>query len=416
MPTSPTMASPTTQPPPPPPPPFDPQQQQQQQLPQYQQHLPQHQQQPPQLLLAQLTTVKNARDLASAAPRLLLAPGMLFRSACPAGCSERDASLLCGGLGVRTLLDLRSDEERLQDPRCLLLHARGSEVRAFDRAGVGAAPSSSSSSAAAAAGENFAPSSSRSSLSNLARRLLGRESPRKPIHRPTLPLGHVPADDPAPPNPGEPSLVVRHVSLLDKKRFRKALIAEMPKRSAAAVMALGLLARVTPSALGFAEKSRELAMDKINEGGLSNMYHCLLESSDAEIAAALRLLLSSAERGAPALFFCRAGKDRTGLVSALLLSVCGADDDSILNDYVLSDDPRAQEIALGGLEKSRDLQGLDTRAFARAPREALAEALRRLRAKHGSVGRYLDERAGFTLAEQARLRAALAGKRPTPAL
>ena len=147
------------------------------------------------------------------------------------------------------------------------------------------------------------------------------------------------------------------------------------------------------------------------------MYHCLLESSDAEIGAALRALLSSAERGAPALFFCRMGKDRTGLVAALVLSICGADEESILNDYVLSDDPRAEEIALGGMEKSRDLKGLDSRVFARAPREALEGALRRLREKHGSVGSYLDERAGFTMAEQARLRAALsAGRRPTPAL
>ena len=75
---------------------------------------PQQRAQPPpppsSLLLAQLTTVKNARDLSSAAPHVL-APGILFRSACPAGCSERDVAVLRGALGVRTLLDLRSDEE-----------------------------------------------------------------------------------------------------------------------------------------------------------------------------------------------------------------------------------------------------------------------------------------------------------------
>ena len=246
-------------------------------------------------------------------------------------------------------------------------------------------------------------------------------SARRPVHRPTLPLGPVPADDPAPPRPGEPPLVVHHVSLLDKERFRRALISEMPRRNAAAVVGLGLLSRAAapvapPLGRALAEKSRELAMDKINQGGLSNMYHCLLESSDAEIGAALRALLSSAERGAPALFFCRAGKDRTGIVAALVLCVCGADDGSVLDDYVLSDDPRAEEIALGGLEKSRDLRGLDTRVFARAPREAMERALRRLRERHGSVEAYLDVRAGFTLAEQARLRAALAEKRPTPAM
>ena len=444
---------------------------------------PQQRAQPPpppsSLLLAQLTTVKNARDLSSAAPHVL-APGILFRSACPAGCSERDVAVLRGALGVRTLLDLRSDEERLRDPRCLLLHSEGSEVNAFDRAGVGAAPSSSRASlltAAAAAGADgppSSPSSLRRSLSGLARRLLGGAGggegdpcSRKPLHAPTLPLGHVPADDPAPPGPGEPPLVVHRVSLLDKRRFRGALLSEMPRRrDAAAVVALGLLARATPGSLSLrlAERSRALAMDGINQGafdfffhfslffgrgnvgrregekkthsslfspplslsflrlpsspgGLSNMYHCLLESSDAEIGASLRALLSSAERGAPALFFCRMGKDRTGLVAALVLSICGADERAILDDYVLSDDPSAEEIALGGLEKSRDLQGLETRLFARAPREAMEGALRRLREKHGSVEKYLSLRAGFTQAEQARLRAALsAGKRPTPAL
>ena len=373
----------------------------------------QRQQQQPALLLAQLTTVQNARDLASAAAPGLIAPGRLFRSACPAGCCERDVAVLRRELGVRTLLDLRSDEERRQDPRCLLLHSEGAEVNAFDRAGVGAAPSSSKA-AGEGEGEGEGGGGGGAAFASFA-------SARRPVHRPTLPLGPVPADDPAPPRPGEPPLVVHHVSLLDKERFRRALISEMPRRNAAAVVGLGLLSRAAapvapPLGRALAEKSRELAMDKINQGGLSNMYHCLLESSDAEIGAALRALLSSAERGAPALFFCRAGKDRTGIVAALVLCVCGADDGSVLDDYVLSDDPRAEEIALGGLEKSRDLRGLDTRVFARAPREAMERALRRLRERHGSVEAYLDVRAGFTLAEQARLRAALAEKRPTPAM
>ena len=240
-----------------------------------QQQQQQQQQQPPHLLLAQLTTVQNARDLASAVAATagpgrgpLIAPGRLFRSACPAGCSERDVSILRKGLKIRTLLDLRSDEERRQDPRCLLLHSEGNEVSAFDRAGVGAAPSSSSSSSTAVvggegAGAAASSSASASSVSSFA---------RKPVHRPTLPLGPVPADDPAPPLPGEPPLVVHHISLLDKKRFRKALISEgMPKRNAAAVVALGLLARAASPvsgslSSGLAEKSRELAMAKINQG------------------------------------------------------------------------------------------------------------------------------------------------------
>lgn len=39
----------------------------------------------------------------------------------------------------------------------------------------------------------------------------------------------------------------------------------------------------------------------------------------------------------PVLFGCLTGKDRTGLVSALVLSVCGATRDQIMKDYMLSD-------------------------------------------------------------------------------
>lgn len=227
--------------------------------------------QQPSLLLAQLTTVQNARDLASAAPGLL-APGLLFRSACPAGCSDGDVSVLRSkekGLGVRTLLDLRSDEERQRDPRCLLLHAEGTEVEAFYRAGVGAAPSSSSSSSGASAPPPPPPSLTATAADDYgAASFQPRSKPA--VHSPTLPLGHVPADDPASPRPGEPRLVAHQVSLLDKVRFKKSLISEMPrKRDAAAVVGLSLLAKVVPSSLGglwLAERSRSLAMDRINQG------------------------------------------------------------------------------------------------------------------------------------------------------
>ncbi len=38
------------------------------------------------------------------------------------------------------------------------------------------------------------------------------------------------------------------------------------------------------------------------------------------------------------LFFCNAGKDRTGVVSAIILHRLGADDEYIINDYMLSTD------------------------------------------------------------------------------
>ena len=45
-------------------------------------------------------------------------------------------------------------------------------------------------------------------------------------------------------------------------------------------------------------------------------------------------VLAEAEEGV--LFHCTAGKDRTGVVSAIILMACGADRDAIVTDYVVS--------------------------------------------------------------------------------
>lgn len=45
-------------------------------------------------------------------------------------------------------------------------------------------------------------------------------------------------------------------------------------------------------------------------------------------------VLAEADKGV--LFHCTAGKDRTGVVSAIILMACGADRDDIVSDYVVS--------------------------------------------------------------------------------
>jgi protein-tyrosine phosphatase len=76
--------------------------------------------------------------------------------------------------------------------------------------------------------------------------------------------------------------------------------------------------------------------------------------------AVLRLYLSNLHRRAgvlgdlltrlcqpdnlPALFHCTAGKDRTGLAAALLLSALGTDRDTVIADYALSGDVPAPDI------------------------------------------------------------------------
>jgi hypothetical protein len=59
-----------------------------------------------------------------------------------------------------------------------------------------------------------------------------------------------------------------------------------------------------------------------------------IEAADG-IGEALRLIADPA--AAPLVFHCIAGKDRTGMISALTLSLLGVDDETIADDYTLSE-------------------------------------------------------------------------------
>jgi len=68
----------------------------------------------------------------------------------------------------------------------------------------------------------------------------------------------------------------------------------------------------------------------------AEVYLTMLQSGSAAYAAALRAL---AEPGTmPAVFFCMAGKDRTGVFSAIVLGLLGVSDSDIVADYVLTHD------------------------------------------------------------------------------
>ena len=51
-----------------------------------------------------------------------------------------------------------------------------------------------------------------------------------------------------------------------------------------------------------------------------------------------RILRTITESETNVMYFCTAGKDRTGVVSALLLRRLGASDETIIEDYMLSRD------------------------------------------------------------------------------
>ena len=67
---------------------------------------------------------------------------------------------------------------------------------------------------------------------------------------------------------------------------------------------------------------------------LEAFYRAILVRHADAIRSVIEILADPANL--PAMVHCTAGKDRTGMVVALLLSVAGVDDETIVNDYALT--------------------------------------------------------------------------------
>ena len=168
---------------------------------------------------------------------------------------------------------------------------------------------------------------------------------------------------------------------------------------AVAYRALPLVPDLAPAAL-FAEAAR---------GGdvLGAFYARALE----EHRAAMRDVLSavaSAPDGA-VMVHCTVGKDRTGLVAALVLAVAGVAQETIVADYALTEAMIAA-LAAGLIDQARR-HGADPAAMARlmaAPAGTMRATLAGLAARHGSVTGYLD-RIGLPPGDRSALRDRMLG-------
>ncbi|MEO3812690.1 tyrosine-protein phosphatase [Sphaerisporangium sp. B11E5] len=144
--------------------------------------------------------------------------------------------------------------------------------------------------------------------------------------------------------------------------------------------------------------------DKVAEARVVGFYSAYLRDRPDSVLAALRVL---AYGDGAALVHCAAGKDRTGVVSALALSVAGVTREAIVADYVATGD--RLEPLLGRLRSSATYRDdLDSRpADSHRPRPEYMEFfLDSLDAHYGGPLGWLD-RSGWTPGDAAALRSRL---------
>jgi protein-tyrosine phosphatase len=139
---------------------------------------------------------------------------------------------------------------------------------------------------------------------------------------------------------------------------------------------------------------------------LKTVYDHMVDDCGAALATAVGHV--AAPHAQPVLVHCSAGKDRTGVVVALVLSLLGVPDEVIAEDYTLTSAYLAEEFtqAVEQLQASTGLgQRLNGQALA-CPPELILATLERIRASHGSVQEYLLAH-GLTAEQIATLRRTL---------
>lgn len=277
-----------------------------------------------------LEQVKNARDLASVRNSPVI-PGRIFRTGRLGDATLQDRRILFGisddndknennavECGIRTLVDLRSPTELKDDPALnnpdvfedfvdFVWRERDNSVRQL------------------APGEAVVK----------PRRKKRSWSPSRKDSSSTYDGSASSSSRPPPSYTAEdvgPHRKERHfVSLMNEFKYVKGTVPRVAKRH------LLKSALTSPGAL--VSRRARTSVKKpflkiINKGGLSLLNELVLQHGAPGIRRVLDLC-SDPQRH-PIAFYCTAGKDRTGIIAAIILGLCGATPDDIVEDYTLS--------------------------------------------------------------------------------
>lgn len=137
-----------------------------------------------------------------------------------------------------------------------------------------------------------------------------------------------------------------------------------------------------------AENLAEQTEDAV--GFLAARYLEMAEAGANAIATAFELLASPPRL--PAVFHCSAGKDRTGVLVALVLAALDVDDGHIAADYHLS--AYAMDHLVEWITSSRpevaEHMARQPKVYLACPPEAIVGFLDGLRLRYGSIDGYLD--------------------------
>ncbi|WP_371495592.1 tyrosine-protein phosphatase [Kitasatospora sp. NBC_00374] len=120
---------------------------------------------------------------------------------------------------------------------------------------------------------------------------------------------------------------------------------------------------------------------------LADKFGEVAEDGTAELAEVVRIIAAA---DAPLVFHCAAGKDRTGIVAALVLSLLGVDEEQIVADFALT--AMATDRFVADWHARNPGRTLGWPGYGTAPAEIMRYFLADLAAAHGSAAGYVADR------------------------
>ena len=337
-----------------------------------------------------LDKVKNCRDLASV-QNSPIKPGRIFRTGRLGDATEKDQTLLLHELGITTLVDLRSPTELKDDPALmatvftnftdiLWLEGRRGKNGCVRELEPGVSPI-----------EKRRFKNTKSGDVELVVDESCEDGCDDPTAQPATAFLKVP-----------PKRKERHfVSLMNEFKYVRGTVTKLRKRD---------LTRSLLKAPGAMLSKRiwnslkEPFLREINDGGLTMLNDLLLRFGAPGIKHVLDLCADKERH--PIAFYCTAGKDRTGMITAIILTICGAQPADIVEDYSLSANVYAEMNDHQAMVGALSQRSLNPKTFLGAPPQVMADTLMSIEENYGSVEGYCDF-IGFGPEQREKLKKAL---------
>jgi len=169
---------------------------------------------------------------------------------------------------------------------------------------------------------------------------------------------------------------------------------------------------VAISLLGAENPAEAARHDELTRGATDDatatarFYLDALENRSAQIADSVEAVAAAPDGGV--VVHCFVGKDRTGIVAALLLGLAGVPVDSVVEDYALSGSRIGPLVERWIAAADDEHEQAFRRRVSAAPADGLRRVLGELEARWGGAEAYLLQ-AGLAAADVARVRTRLRG-------